>query len=92
MFYKDVKMLPSADILKGEYTEQDVRDAFNDGYASGKFDRPKGKWSNIDNYYGTAICTNCKKVTMFEKWGSKPIKQYDFCPNCGAKMEFNYVW
>ena len=61
MFYKDVKMLPSADI-------------------------PKGKWSNIDNYYGTAICTNCKKVTMFEKWGSKPIKQYDFCPNCGARM------
>ena len=48
--------------------------------------RPSGEWIDIDNYYRLATCSHCHKVTMFEKWGEH-IKQYDYCPNCGAIMK-----
>ena len=45
-----------------------------------------GEWIDIDNHYRLATCSNCHKVTMFEKWGAH-TKPYDFCPNCGARMK-----
>ena len=49
-------------------------------------DAVQGEWIDIDNYYRMATCSRCHKVTMFEKWGEY-TKPYDFCPNCGARME-----
>lgn len=46
----------------------------------------QGEWIDIDNYYRIATCSQCHKVTMFEKWGEY-TKPYDFCPNCGARMK-----
>ena len=46
----------------------------------------RGEWINKDPYWHTAICSNCNKVTMFEEWDEEVI-EYDFCPNCGAKMK-----
>ena len=51
-------------------------------------DAVQGNWIDIDNYYRMATCSRCHKVTMFEKWG-ECTKAYDFCPNCGARMEAN---
>lgn len=48
-------------------------------------DRPTGEWVDIDNYYRMATCSNCHKVTMFEKWGEY-TRSYNYCPNCGADM------
>lgn len=45
----------------------------------------EAEWIDIDNYHRTAICSHCRKVTMFEKWGER-TKPYDYCPNCGAKI------
>lgn len=46
----------------------------------------QGEWIDIDNYYRLATCSNCHKVTMFEKWGEY-TRPYNFCPNCGARMK-----
>lgn len=45
----------------------------------------KAKWSCSDDIYETAICTACD-------WNSQEpfdyiLKNFSFCPNCGAKME-----
>lgn len=49
-------------------------------------DRPQGEWKCRDPYWHTAICSNCNKVTMFEEWDEK-VMEYNYCPNCGAKMK-----
>lgn len=56
-----------------------------DALPSAPDSRQRGEWMDIDNYYRTAICSHCHKVTMFEKWGEH-TKPYNFCPNCGADM------
>jgi len=43
-----------------------------------------GKWVNEN--ITVAVCSCCEKVTMFETWGNI-IRKYDYCPNCGAKMD-----
>ena len=48
-------------------------------------DQKKAKWSCSDEMYETAICTACD-------WNSKEpfdyiLKHFNFCPNCGAKIE-----
>ena len=48
-------------------------------------ERKRGKWTDRNLHWHTAICSNCNKVTMFEEWDEK-IVEYDFCPNCGADM------
>ena len=45
----------------------------------------QGEWIDIDSYYRMATCSHCLKVTMFEKWGEY-TRPYNFCPNCGARM------
>ena len=45
-----------------------------------------GKWIDKQEVHQTAICYNCKKVTMQERWGDI-VKHYNYCPNCGAKMD-----
>ena len=48
------------------------------------FTRPTGKWElceDADGKYG--ICSNCDTDTDFSHYG----EAYNYCPNCGAKME-----
>ena len=47
-----------------------------------------GEWSTIeDDYCGlTALqCSECNQEYWFED--EPPIKIYNYCPNCGAKMD-----
>ena len=47
-----------------------------------------GEWSTIeDDYCGwTALqCSVCKQEYFFED--EPPLKIYNYCPNCGAKMD-----
>ena len=50
-------------------------------------DRPQGEWIKFGLGRGTRIrfCTNCERIIEV------PLPQgdsnYDFCPNCGAKMK-----
>ena len=48
----------------------------------------RAKWIDKQEQYQTAICSNCFKVTIQEKWGVE-LRYYDYCPNCGARMESN---
>lgn len=42
-------------------------------------ERKKGKWVGKGSEgFGIFICDNCGKLSMME---------YDFCPNCGCRME-----
>jgi hypothetical protein len=48
-------------------------------------ERKPGKWIVIDDQYelDTCKCSECGVVEYFNQgW-----KRFDYCPNCGAKME-----
>lgn len=49
-------------------------------------EQKRGKWLDKRELYKTAVCSECLKVTMQEKWGVE-LRYYDYCPNCGARME-----
>ena len=51
-----------------------------------KTDRPQGEWLKFGLGRGTRIlfCTNCER--RIEVPLSQGDSNYDFCPNCGAKM------
>ena len=47
-----------------------------------------GEWSTIgDDYLGLIAlkCSKCNQEYWFEE--EPPIKIYNYCPNCGAKMD-----
>ena len=50
-------------------------------------DRPQGEWIKFGLGRGTRIlfCTNCER--RIEVPLSQGDSNYDFCPNCGAKMK-----
>ena len=48
--------------------------------------RPTGHWIRKQEKHQTAVCSNCEKVAIQELWGTT-LRYYDFCPNCGARME-----
>ena len=50
-------------------------------------DRPRGKWLKFGLGRGTRIlfCTNCER--RIEVPLSQGDSNYDFCPNCGARMK-----
>ena len=52
-----------------------------------KADRPQGEWLKFGLGRGTRIlfCTNCER--RIEVPLSQGDSNYDFCPNCGAKMK-----
>lgn len=47
-----------------------------------------GKWIIKDRYYHdtiTAECSECRREVEMSAWTKEDM--YDFCPNCGARME-----
>ena len=50
-------------------------------------DRPQGEWIKFGLGRGTRIlfCTNCER--RIEVPLSQGDSNYDFCPNCGARMK-----
>ena len=50
-------------------------------------DRPQGEWIKFGLGRGTRIlfCTNCER--RIEVPLSQGDSNYDYCPNCGAKMK-----
>lgn len=65
----------------------ELKEAYQDGYKDGQNDRPQGEWEynqydgnpNIGNWH----CSECRKIVS-GKYNQYP--NYNFCPNCGAKM------
>lgn len=49
--------------------------------------RQTGEWKPFDLTYGKSlyICTSCQGITDVPTFMGETM--YDFCPNCGAKME-----
>ena len=45
-----------------------------------------GKWHCIDENYNAFECSNCKDAWCMEERNMKE-NNYNFCPNCGAKMD-----
>lgn len=77
-----IENLPSA---QPEYTEQDVRDSFNSGYACGmeaaQPERNSGEWTIKNGELAFwDVCSECRRMVIHKA----PF--YNFCPNCGADM------
>ena len=53
---------------------------YSDGYLKGKEERPTGKWNKCFNkeYFIGWKCSRCEKICN---------GLFNYCPNCGAKME-----
>lgn len=70
--------LPTAEPMTGLYV-----DGFNDGYKAGKEDAEprKGKWLETE-FLKLRECSYCHV-----RWGMYDVENFDFCPNCGARME-----
>ena len=90
-----IRDLPSA---QPEFTEQDMRDEFNAGYACGmeaaQSEQKKGKWVEVtvtDGYDKDGIKTwisvmQCNQCGFIVNAVEGHMAQYNFCPNCGAQM------
>ena len=78
-----------------ESKDEDITDAFMQGYLNGKADRPTGEWEDKEVFNETdddhlvdewqsARCSVCGKyhTTPFIYY----FYNFKFCPNCGAKM------
>ena len=73
------------------YYSEDFINGFKCGaqrhFEADKADRPQGEWIKFGLGRGTRIlfCTNCER--RIEVPLSQGDSNYDFCPNCGAKMK-----
>lgn len=72
-----------------ESKDEDITDAFLQGYIKGKVDRPQGEW--IEKYNGNGwddfwdyTCSHCGK--KYER-ADAVLYHANFCPNCGARMK-----
>lgn len=69
------------------------REAFKEGFNEGMLyerrfpKRPQGEWIKFGLGRGTRIffCTNCER--RIEVPLSQGDSNYDYCPNCGARMK-----
>lgn len=67
-----------------ELRDENITDAFMQGYLKGKADRPQGEWIDKGQY---AVCSNCGADSGTQFDGVQPVpRKTSFCPNCGAKM------
>ena len=64
---------------------------FNEGLKAPSADRPQGEW--IYGEYDVAMCDGyrCDRCGFFVPWDYEHksidfINDYNFCPNCGARM------
>ena len=50
-------------------------------------ERPHGEWKDLSDGWqeGTYECSNCKEEFVLIE-GTPEDNEYNFCPNCGAKM------
>ena len=46
-----------------------------------KADRPRGEWIDTE-FLKLKECSSCHC-----RWGMYDVEDFDFCPNCGAKMD-----
>ena len=75
------------------YTLEDLEKAKNNGYKWGRIDgqatvRPQGEWIIDDKPWGGSQgwrCSLCNSKYDIHKLYT--LMPYNFCPNCGAKME-----
>ena len=58
--------------------------AINDQPAADAVEVVHGRWEK-SNYHGFLCCSECKDVYIDKTWfgGGK----WNYCPNCGAKMD-----
>ena len=52
-------------------------------FAKGYRKQSVGEWTRKQSVY---YCSNCGKGLAI-RYGERPAKSYNFCPNCGAKMK-----
>ena len=70
------------------YDRDQYERGFADGYMKAQQEVVHGEWNTIEDDYVsmTALeCSVCNQEYWFED--EPPMKIYNYCPNCGAKMD-----
>ena len=68
--------MPESDFL--EWLNADAQDMPNE-------EQRTGRWLTSDDMYETGVCSCCRYDT--QEPVSYVITNFEYCPNCGAKME-----
>ena len=50
-------------------------------------ERPTGEWIVVEKMLNIWACSNCKEEYCSETGGTPSQWDYNYCPNCGARME-----
>lgn len=80
-----IEWLKDKDIIKLSSQEETARKELK---ALPSVTQKSGKWIIKDRYYHdtiTAECSECRREVEMSAWTKEDM--YDFCPNCGARME-----
>lgn len=69
----------------------DYQFGFNAGYARAKAEVKHGRWKAWDLTWGRSIyvCTSCGDAMEVPTENGKLI--FNYCPNCGARMDLDEV-
>ena len=87
-----------ADDLRKAYNEREqIRNAYEQGYAEGMRDAVKhGHWRRGKSYPHNIYCSNCYRTYVpndeLEMWKDQTRLPRKYCPECGALMDEVTKW
>ena len=81
---REINAIPSADRPKSVDLTNVYQTAYDNGYARGKADRPRGEW--IDKGKNLWKCSNCEMVIYSESEQDRN-EFHKWCSRCGARMK-----
>lgn len=84
-----IAKLTALEVIKPNATMIDAKRLLADMSTANVAPIKHGRWIKVEDYYGLSIikCSECREEWCFEVEDDITDLKYNYCPNCGAKMD-----